>query len=88
MKRALPAHADHPRAGLRLRARAYGLWGVLPIYFKAFAACPAVDIVAHRVLWSLPFLALLICRLARMAEGPRGTRTADEPSAFSPSRRC
>lgn len=39
---------------------AYALWGVLPLYFKAIAAVPAFDIVAHRILWSLPFLALLI----------------------------
>ena len=39
---------------------AYALWGVLPIYFKAFRDVPAVDIVAHRVLWSAPFLALII----------------------------
>jgi chloramphenicol-sensitive protein RarD len=39
---------------------AYALWGVLPIYFKAIATVPAMDIVAHRVLWSLPFLFVLI----------------------------
>jgi len=39
---------------------AYALWGVLPIYFKALRDIPATDIVAHRVLWSLPFLAILI----------------------------
>jgi chloramphenicol-sensitive protein RarD len=33
---------------------------VLPIYFEAIRAVPAVDIVAHRVLWSLPFLAVLV----------------------------
>ena len=48
------------RRGYLFGIAAYGLWGVLPIYFKAIAAVPAVDIVAHRVLWSLPFLALLI----------------------------
>ena len=51
---------DHPRAGFALGLSAYALWGVLPIYFKLIAAVPAFDIVAHRVLWSLPFLALLI----------------------------
>lgn len=50
----------HPRTGFVLGLAAYALWGVLPVYFKALAAVPAVDIVAHRVLWSLPFLALLI----------------------------
>ena len=50
----------HHRGGLALGLGAYALWGVLPIYFKLVAAVPAFDIVAHRVLWSLPFLALLI----------------------------
>jgi chloramphenicol-sensitive protein RarD len=56
--RAGPSH-DHPRGGFLLGLGAYGLWGFLPIYFKALAGVSAVDIVAHRVLWSLPFLALL-----------------------------
>ena len=51
---------NHPRAGLAFGLAAYGLWGVLPIYFEASRAVPAVDIVAHRVLWSLPFLAVLV----------------------------
>jgi chloramphenicol-sensitive protein RarD len=39
---------------------AYGLWGILPIYFKAIADVGPVDIVAHRVLWSVPFLGFLL----------------------------
>lgn len=46
--------------GFVLGLTAYALWGVLPVYFKALAAIPAVDIVAHRVLWSVPFLAILL----------------------------
>ena len=53
-------HHPHERSGFVLGLLAYALWGVLPLYFKAIAAVPAVDIVAHRVLWSLPFLAALI----------------------------
>jgi chloramphenicol-sensitive protein RarD len=48
------------RRGFALGIAAYFLWGVLPIYFKAIAEVAAIDIVAHRVLWSLPFLALLL----------------------------
>lgn len=59
-RRAIARFDNHPRAGFALGLSAYALWGVLPIYFKAFHAVPAVDIVAHRVLWSLPFLAFLI----------------------------
>ena len=53
-----PAHGSG--GGFLLGLTAYALWGILPVYFKALRAIPAVDIVAHRVLWSLPFLALLI----------------------------
>src|SRR3954453_21496551 len=59
--RALSPHAQrHPRSGFALGLAAYALWGVLPIYFKLLAPISPFDIVAHRVLWSLPFLALLI----------------------------
>jgi chloramphenicol-sensitive protein RarD len=50
----------HPRTGFLFGLAAYALWGVLPIYFKAVSDVAAVDIVAHRILWSLPFLAVLI----------------------------
>ena len=48
------------RTGLVYGLLAYGLWGVLPLYFKAIAQIAPFDIVAHRILWSLPYLALLI----------------------------
>jgi chloramphenicol-sensitive protein RarD len=48
------------RQGLIYGVAAYGLWGVLPIYFKLLKAVPPVDIVAQRVLWSIPVLALLL----------------------------
>jgi chloramphenicol-sensitive protein RarD len=50
----------HSRTGFLFGLLAYGLWGVLPLYFKAIADVPALDIVAHRILWSLPFLAVLV----------------------------
>ena len=57
------ADDQHPRTGFILGLLAYALWGVLPIYFKLLAAVAPFDIVAHRVLWSLPLLALLILAL-------------------------
>ena len=50
----------HDRGGLAYGLLAYALWGVLPLYFKALKGVPPFDIVAHRVLWSLPFLAVVI----------------------------
>ena len=55
-----PAMSDISRRGFVFGLGAYFLWGVLPVYFKAIDTIPAIDIVAHRVIWSLPFLALLL----------------------------
>ena len=62
MNRAAASATSHRdvRRGFAFGVAAYGLWGVLPIYFKAISDVPAFDIVAHRVLWSLPFLAVLL----------------------------
>ncbi len=56
-----PPDADRTaRIGLAFGLMAYALWGVLPIYFKALGGVPATDIVAHRIVWSLLFLAFLV----------------------------
>ena len=60
--------AQRTRAGLLFGLAAYGLWGVLPIYFKLLLAVPAVDIVAHRIVWSLVALALLVTILGAWGE--------------------
>ncbi|MEM7116669.1 MAG: EamA family transporter RarD [Chloroflexota bacterium] len=39
---------------------AYTLWGLLPIYWKWLAAVPALEILAHRVVWSLLFLLAIL----------------------------
>lgn len=54
------AAADPARIGLGFGLLAYGLWGVLPIYFKQLTHVSPLDIVAHRIIWSLLFLALLL----------------------------
>jgi chloramphenicol-sensitive protein RarD len=51
---------QHPRSGFFYGLGAYFLWGVMPIYFKLIPSVSAFVIVAHRIAWSLPFLAVLI----------------------------
>ena len=61
MNRETSTHVDsRARQGFALGVAAYGLWGVLPIYFKALRAIDSVDIVAHRIVWSAPVLAALL----------------------------
>jgi chloramphenicol-sensitive protein RarD len=51
------------KRGPLLAAGAYLLWGVLPIYWHALADVPALEILLHRIVWSLAVvLALLVVR--------------------------
>lgn len=43
----------------------YGLWGVLPVYWKLFGGLPAYEVLAHRVVWSFVFLVLLVLATGR-----------------------
>lgn len=53
---------DLPRAriGLVCGLVAYASWGILPVYFKALDGVAATLIVAHRIVWSLVALAVLV----------------------------
>ncbi|WP_282021962.1 EamA family transporter RarD [Ruegeria faecimaris] len=57
-------NADTPK-GLVLAVTAYVLWGFLPIYMKAMAHIAPVEVVAHRIIWSVPLAGLLLIALGR-----------------------
>ncbi|MBX2820944.1 MAG: EamA family transporter RarD [Rhodothermaceae bacterium] len=44
------------RRGVWYALAAYGLWGVLPIYWKSLGQVDAFEILMHRMVWSLIFL--------------------------------
>jgi len=46
--------------GIVYAASAYVLWGLLPIYWKALHGIPALEILAHRIVWSLGIVLLLL----------------------------
>jgi len=45
------------RLGVTAALAAYIFWGLAPIYFKWIDAVAPLEIIAHRILWSIPFLA-------------------------------
>ncbi len=55
-------------AGLAFALTAYFMWGFLPVYMKLVAHIPPAEVVAHRVLWSLPLAGLLLIILGRTKE--------------------
>lgn len=56
---------DERRAGTAAGLSAYLLWGCFPLYFPLLEPAGGVEIVAHRVVWSLLFVALLLTVLRR-----------------------
>ena len=60
----MPA-VDERRAGTAAGLSAYLLWGCFPLYFPLLEPAGGVEIVAHRVIWSLLFVALLLTALRR-----------------------
>jgi chloramphenicol-sensitive protein RarD len=66
-----PSPRDERSTGLAYALAAYLSWGLLPLYFKALKHVPALEILAHRVIWSLVLLAALLA-----VRGGRGAFTA------------
>jgi chloramphenicol-sensitive protein RarD len=54
--------APQYRSGLAYGLVAYVWWGLVPLYFAALkeAGVPAWEILAHRIAWSLPVVAILL----------------------------
>ena len=53
------------KKGILLAIGAYGLWGLFPLYWKLLQCVPAREIVAHRIVWSLVFLCIVLLFIHR-----------------------
>ncbi len=62
-----PENIDTPQ-GLIYAMTAYLLWGFLPLYMKLVAHIPAIEVVAHRVIWSVPVAGLVLIVLRRTSD--------------------
>ena len=48
------------RRGVVAGLIAYALWGVFPVYFKIVGTVAATEVLAHRIVWAVPFGALIL----------------------------
>ena len=46
--------------GILYATLAYVAWGLFPLYFRQLQAVPALEVIAHRTLWSMVFVAVLL----------------------------
>ena len=54
---------DVDRGGAALGVGAYVLWGLVPIYWPLLAPAAPVEVLAHRILWTLVFMAVVLAVL-------------------------
>ena len=52
-------NVQNSRIGLAAALSAYGMWGILPLYWKALQVIPSWEIICHRIVWSL-FLTFIL----------------------------
>ena len=55
------------RTGMLHAFLAYAIWGLFPLYFKQLKGVDAFEVIAHRTLWSLVVLLLILTLLRRWA---------------------
>ena len=77
MQENLKERLQQHRLGIVYTTIAFFAWGVLPLYWKALHEVPAGEILAHRILWSFIFIALVLAmrKQMRLRELLKNTRS-------------
>ncbi len=63
-----PRPNEDSAKGLGLAIAAYFIWGFLPVYMKALAHVSPAEVIAHRILWSVPVAGAVLVWLGRTAD--------------------
>ena len=56
------------RRGFFYGFAAYLIWGLFPLYWKLLDQSSAIELLAHRILWSLVTIVLLTLGLRRLGQ--------------------
>ncbi|KJV09674.1 hypothetical protein VZ95_09985 [Elstera litoralis] len=64
----MPPSAAPPTAGYLYALLAFGCWGLAPVYFRLLDAVPTPDMLAHRIVWTLLALALIVAVSGRLRQ--------------------
>ena len=63
-----PSTGDESRAGFFFALSAFLIWGVLALFWKATSHIDAVEVTAHRVVWSLPVAVAILWAMGRTGD--------------------
>lgn len=64
----IPQQQDEAVKGVLFALSAYLIWGFAPLLFKALQHVPPVEIVLHRVIWSIPVAGVVLFALGRTSD--------------------
>ncbi|MEA5421510.1 EamA family transporter RarD [Spirulina sp. CCNP1310] len=56
------------KPGILYAILAYASWGLLPVYWKLFLGVPALEVLSHRIIWSMVFLLSILAWQHRLPE--------------------
>jgi chloramphenicol-sensitive protein RarD len=73
-----PAQQREERSALIAGFAAFATWGLIPVYWKLLKTLPAAEILAHRFVWTILFLIVLLTwqrRWPELREAARSRRT-------------
>lgn len=62
------APAASPQRGLPYALGAYAIWGFVPLFFKLLETVPPVEVLAQRILWSLPLCFVIMAFRRQIGE--------------------
>lgn len=63
-----PAPAGSNQGGLPYALGAYAIWGFVPLFFKLLTTVPPVEVLAQRIVWSLPLCFLIMAFRRQIGE--------------------
>ena len=72
-------------AGVLYAALAFAWWGLFPLYFRIVTTVPPAEILAHRIVWSVVFLVLVLALRRQWAWLARVLRQPKVLAVFSAS---
>ena len=58
---------DEQRSGLLYGFGAYGIWGLVPLYWPLLDPAGALEVLAHRMVWSLGVVVIALAFARRWA---------------------
>ncbi len=67
----MTTHSSDIRDGVIAGLAAYLMWGILPVYFKTVGSVDTLEVLVHRVIWAVPFGALILAVRSQWPEVKR-----------------